>query len=54
MNRGGLFWGRVTAEALGEEPERFFNLLSRREIPVYDIREEDAPSATVLMMSEPF
>ena len=45
MNRGGLFWGRVTAEALGEEPERFFNLLSRREIPVYDIREEDAPSA---------
>ena len=46
MNRGGLFWGRVTAEALGEEPERFFNLLSRREIPVYDIREEKAPSAT--------
>ena len=45
MNRGGLFWGRVTAEALGEEPERFFNLLSRREIPVYDIRKEDAPSA---------
>ena len=45
MNRGGLFWGRVTAEALGEEPERFFNLLSRREIPVYDIREEEAPSA---------